>query len=160
MQSAFSAHEIKIPLGLSWGDPVEKLESLARPGGFSITQREETAGKTIITVHGLLGVALQENLFIFQKNALIEIEYRYGNKAWSAHQYQNFFDSFRRMYDLKYGAALALSPATAKKTNDVTLSLVGYRWSDPFSALELFYYSAEQPEGKAYRLVSLHYKAL
>jgi hypothetical protein len=159
VQAASYHQEIRVPLGLSWGDSLEKLEGMARPGGFSITHREETAGKTIITVHGLLGTALQENLFTFQKNALVEIEYRYGDSAWSKQQYQDFFDSFRRMYDAKYGTGTQLLHMNSKNPNETTISLTGYQWVDSSCILDLFYYTAEQSEEHIYRLISLHYKA-
>ena len=152
-------HEIKVPLGFAWGDSIERLEEMARPGGFSITHREEVAGKTIITVRGLLGAALQENLFVFQKNSLIEIEYRYGDPSWSTQQYQDFFDSFRRMYDAKYGFGTQLIRVNSKKQNELIISCAGYQWRDSSCILDLFNYSAEQSEERCYRLVSLHYKA-
>ncbi|MFZ4115385.1 MAG: hypothetical protein ACOYK6_01525 [Chthoniobacterales bacterium] len=158
VQAAPYRQEIRVPLGLSWGDSLEKLEGMARPGGFSITHREETAGKTIITVHGLLGTALQENLFVFQKNALAEIEYRYADPAWSGQQYQDFFDSFRRMYDVKYGTGTQLLHMNSKKPDEMMISLTGYQWSDSSCILNLFYYTAEQSEKHIYRLISLHYK--
>ena len=158
-QAATSHQEIKVPLGLAWGDSIEKLDEMARPGGFSITHREEISEKTIITVHGLLGTALQENLFTFQKNALVEIEYRYGSPAWKEAQYHDFFDSFRRMYDAKYGVGTQLIHINSKEQNGITLSLTGYQWSDSSCILDLFYYTAEQSEERSYRLVSLHYKA-
>ncbi|KAB2644985.1 MAG: hypothetical protein DVB29_00010 [Verrucomicrobia bacterium] len=158
VQAEPSHHEIKVPLGLVWGDSIENLEEMARPGGFSITHREEVAEKTIITVHGLLGTALRENLFVFQKNALIEIEYRYGDPSWSAQQYQDFFDSFRRMYDAKYGTSTQLISINSKRQKELTISLTGYQWVDSTCVLDLFYYSAEQSKERVYRLVSLHYK--
>lgn len=157
--SIASQYEIKIPLGLTWGDSIEKLEGMAGPGGFSITAREETVNKTIITVHGLLGTALKENLFFFQKNALTEIEYRYGNPTWKEEQYEEFFNSFRRMYDAKYGAGTQLIHMISKKQNELMISLTGYQWRNSSCVLDLYYYSAKQLEEFSYRLVSLHYKA-
>jgi len=152
-------HEIKIPLGLAWGDGVEKLEAMARPGGFSITQRQEISNKIILTVHGLLGTALQESLFFFQNNGLIEIEYRYGDSSWKGAGYQEFFDAFRRMYDTKYGSGTQLVHMSSTKQKDILISLTGYQWSDGCSILNLYYYSAAFGEENSYRLVSLHYKA-
>lgn len=151
--------EIKVPLGLVWGDSFQKLEEMARPGGFSIAREEETGSKAVIMVHGLLGVALKENLFVFQKNALVEMEYRYGDPTWNAQHYQDFFDSFRRMYDAKYGPGTQLIRMNSKESNDIATSLIGYQWSQSSCILELFYYSAEQSNEHAYRLISLHYKA-
>jgi hypothetical protein len=159
VEASAKPHEIKIPLGLAWGDGSEKLEAMARPGGFSITHREEISNKTIITVHGLLGTALQENLFFFHNTALIEIEYRYGDSLWKGEGYQEFFNAFRRMYDMKYGSGTQLIHMSSTRKKDIMIDLTGYQWRDPSCILDLYYYSATLAEEHSYRLVSLHYKA-
>lgn len=157
---SLATQEIRIPLGLCWGDSIQKIEEMAKPGGFSITQRDEKGDKTMITVHGLIGTALEENIFTFFKNQLIEIEYRYGDKNWKGQNYQDFFDSFRRMYDKKYGIGVQLiNNAKKSDLNGVSTSITGYQWSSSSCVLELFYYIAEQSDQHAYRLISLHYKA-
>lgn len=158
--TALHHQNIRIPLGLAWGDAPQNLENMAKPGGFSILHQEESGDKTILTVHGLVGTALQETLFTYKKNALVEIEYRYGNPAWKSQNYQDFFNSFRRMYDEKYGAGNPLAPSAAKKSNPpgITTSLTGYEWNQASCNLDLFLFSAEG-DGHTYYLISLHYKA-
>lgn len=159
-KTTYRHQNIRIPLGLAWGELPQNLESIAKSGGFTIVHREENGDKTTLTVHGLVGTALKETLFIYKKNALVEIEYRYGNPSWKKQNYQDFFDSFRRMYDEKYGAGNVLTPSTARKKDPfgITTSLVGYEWNQASCNLDLFYFSAEGST-QSYRLISLHYKA-
>lgn len=163
LSSLSLAHEnhrqnIRIPLGLAWGDLPQSLEMMAKPGGFTIVGQEEVGDKNILTVHGLLGTALQQTLFIYKKNVLVEIEYRYGNPAWKKENYETFFNSFRRMYDEKYGMGTLLAqPAPKKKLVEITTSLIGYEWSQSSCNLDLFFFSAESVD-HSYYLVSLHYK--
>ncbi|MBX9742786.1 MAG: hypothetical protein K2W99_04525 [Chthoniobacterales bacterium] len=165
MSSLSLAHEnhhqnIRIPLSLAWGDLPQSLEIMAKPGGFTIVNQEEVGDKTIITVHGLLGTALKETLFIYKKNSLVEIEYRYGNPGWKKENFEAFFNSFRRMYDEKYGAGSLLTQPSPKKNNppEITTSLLGYEWGQASCNLDLFLFSAEDFH-QSYRLISLHYKA-
>ena len=162
--AAISSHqyqEIKVPLGFCWGDSPQKLEEIARSGGLTIKAREEnpSLGQIVYTVHGVIGTALQQNLFTFRKDALVEIEYQYGNKIWSQKNYEDFFEAFRKMYDRKYGMGTVLIKDSAKiDPHGVITSITGYQWSQANTLLALYYYTAEQRE-KTCRLISLHYKA-
>lgn len=160
-ETSHQHQNIKVPLGFCWGDAPQKLEDLGRSGGLTITKREENPSleEIVYTVHGVIGTALQQNLFIFRKNSLIEIEYQYGNKNWDEKNYEDFFEAFRRMYDTKYGIGTQLikRPSQPDQGGLVT-SITGYQWSQASAALALYYYTAEQQE-KTYRLISLHYKA-
>ena len=159
--SPHHAQEIKVPLGCFWGDPPERLEELIHTGGLTLVSSETSpfSDKRVDTVRGVIGTALKQNLFIYQKNALVEIEYQYSNKNWSAKSYQDFFDTFRRMFDAKYGAGIQLINTTSPQPDQdgITTSIIGYQWTQASSVLELFYFTAEKKD-QSYRLVSLHYK--
>ncbi|HLB34315.1 MAG TPA: hypothetical protein VJK54_08795 [Chthoniobacterales bacterium] len=159
--SASQQQEIKVPLGFAWNDSSQTLEAMACSGGLIIVNREifPTTSKVVYCVHGVVGNALEQNLFTYRKNSLVEIEYQYGDKNWAAQNYQDFFDAFRRMYDGKYGPGTQLIKTTFKNHNrsGINSSLTGYQWSQASSVLELFYYKAEH-EDQIYQLVSLHYK--
>ncbi|MFI0348198.1 MAG: hypothetical protein ACH346_05450 [Chthoniobacterales bacterium] len=159
--SSHQHQEIKVPLGFCWGDSPQKLEDVVRSGGLTITKREENPSleEMIYVVHGVIGTALQQNLFVFRKNSLVEIEYQYGNKNWDGKNYEDFFEAFRRMYDTKYGLGTPLIKNSSKiDSSGIITSLSGYQWNQANALLALYYYSAEQQE-KTYRLISLHYKA-
>ena len=59
--------EIKVPLGFAWNDSPQKLEVTARSGGLTIVNQEvfPSSGKLVTTVHGVVGNALEKNIFTF-----------------------------------------------------------------------------------------------
>jgi hypothetical protein len=156
-----AAQQIKVPLGCSWGDDLEKLNQLIRTGGLTLLHTETVPlnQKKVVTVTGVIGTALQKNLFTFQQEQLIEIEYRYGDKKWDAKKYGEFFDNFREMFERKYGPAMLLINTTIPPASPhhISSSIIGYRWAQSPSVLDLYYYSAEQ-KNRHYYLVSVHYK--
>ncbi len=159
--SLHAVQQIKVPLGCSWGDDQAKLDELIHAGGLTMVSSEviPATQKKVVTVRGVIGAALKQNVFVFQKEELIEIEYQYGNASWDAKKYQEFFDNFRRMFENKYGPGTQLTKTTAPQTDQygVITSISGYEWEQSFCTLDLFYYTAEK-NNQHYRLVSVHYK--
>ena len=153
---------LRIPLGFSWGDPPSKLEELTRGGAIEIVGKESPNthwSKEI--VHGILGNALLENNFFFEDDALVGIEYEYGNPTWEESRYEEFFQNFRRLYDRKYGEGslmVSLKDVKDEKEKGITYSLEGYQWSQSTAILQLYYFSAKEGK-KSYSSVSLYYKA-
>ena len=149
-----------MPLGCSWGDPPERLEELIHSGGLTLVSSENpSSDKKVETVHGVVGTALKQNLFVYEKNGLVEIEYQYDEKNWSEKSSQDFFDNFRRMFDAKYGPGIQLINKLDQQSNqgEIITSIIGYQWTQASCVLELFYYTAKQKD-QTYRLISLHYK--
>ncbi len=160
----FSLHavqQLKVPLGCSWGESSEKLNDLIHAGGLTMVSSESipSTQKKLVTVRGVIGAALKQNIFVFQKEELVEIEYQYGDSKWDAKKYQEFFDNFRRMFESKYGPGTPLNKTAAAPadSNGVKTSITGYEWAQSFCVLDLFYYIAERG-GQEYRLISIHYK--
>lgn len=153
--------QLKVPLGCSWGDDPVKLDELIHAGGLMIVKSETlpSTQKKMVTVRGVIGTALKQNIFVFQKEGLVEIEYQYGDSKWDAKKYQEFFDNFRRMFESKYGSGTLLNKTSGSTTNPygIKTSISGYEWVQSFCILDLFYYTAEQ-KAQQYRLVSVHYK--
>lgn len=156
-----SAQHIKVPLGCSWGDTPEKLEELIHTGGLTLisTETVPSTQKKLITVQGVLGTALKQTIFIFQKEALLEIEYQYDNPHWDEKKYQEFFENFRRLFENKYGPGTALIKTTPsqKENGYIGTSLTGYEWTQSSCILDLFYYTATRGN-QHYHLISAHYK--
>lgn len=156
-----AVQQLKIPLGCSWGDDPAKLEELIHAGGLTLVNSETipSTQKKLITVRGVIGAALKQNIFVFQKEELIEIEYQYGDPKWDAKKYQDFFDNFRRMFENKYGPGTPLTKTAGSSTDayGVATSITGYEWAQSFCILDLFYYTAEK-KNQQYRLISVHYK--
>lgn len=156
-----AVQQIKVPLGCSWGDDPAKLEELIHTGGLTMVSSETlpSSQKKLVTIRGVIGAALKQNIFVFQKEQLVEIEYQYGNSTWDDKKYQEFFDNFRRLFESKYGPGTPLTKAGALKNSSsaVATSITGYEWAQSFCVLDLFYYTAERGDHR-YRLVSVHYK--
>lgn len=156
-----AVQQIKVPLGCSWGDDPAKLEELIHAGGLTLvgTETIPSIQKKVMTVRGVIGMALKQNIFVFQKEELVEIEYQYGNSNWDDKKYQEFFDNFRRMFENKYGPGTPLKKAASLQNNSegIATSIIGYEWAQSFCVLDLFYYTAECGDQR-YRLVSVHYK--
>ena len=159
--SLYAVEQIKVPLGCSWGDDQARLDELIHAGGLTMISSEAipTTQKKVVTVRGVIGAALKQNIFVFQKEELVEIEYQYGNANWDAKKYQEFFDNFRRMFENKYGPGTPLSKTTNAQTDlgGIITSINGYEWAQSFCILDLFYYTAERGDQR-YRLISVHYK--
>lgn len=156
-----AVQQLKVPLGCSWGDSPARLEELIRTGGLTMVNSEITSSgqKKIITVRGVLGPALKQNVFPFQQEELVEIEYQYGNATWGAKKYEDFFNNFRGVFEAKYGLGTPLTKKVGSITDPsgVTTSINGYEWAQSFCTLDLFYYTAEK-KNQEYRLISVHYK--
>lgn len=159
--SLYAVEQIKVPLGCSWGDDQARLDELIHAGGLTMVSSETIPAtqKKVVTVRGVIGAALKQNIFVFQKEELTEIEYQYGNANWDEKKYQEFFDNFRRMFENKYGLGTQLTKTTPPQTDSsgVTTSISGYEWEQSFCILDLFYYTAER-SNQHYRLISVHYK--
>lgn len=156
-----AVQQLKVPLGCSWGDDPAKLDELIHSGGLTMVSSETipSTQKKLVTVRGVIGTALKQNIFVFQKEELVEIEYQYGDSKWDAKKYQEFFDNFRRMFENKYGPGTPLTKAAGSATDPygVTTSISGYEWVQSFCILDLFYYTAQKND-QTYRLISAHYK--
>jgi len=159
--SLCAVEQIKVPLGGSWGDDPERFNELILAGDLTIVNSETIPAtqKKIVTVRGVIGAALKQNIFVFQKEGLVEIEYQYGNANWDAKKYQDFFDNFRRMFESKYGPGTQLNKTSTPQldASGVTTTIAGYEWEQSFCMLDLFYYTAEK-KNQQYRLISVHYK--
>lgn len=156
-----AVQQIKVPLGCSWGDDPAKLEELIHAGGLTLVSSETIPAtqKKLMTVRGVIGAALKQNIFVFQKEELVEIEYQYGDPKWDEKKYQEFFDNFRRLFENKYGPGTPLTKRAGSSADayGVATSISGYEWTQSFCILDLFYYTAEK-KNQQYRLVSVHYK--
>ena len=67
--SLYGVQQIKVPLGCSWGDDQARLDELIHAGGLTMVSSEAIPGtqKKLVTVHGVIGNALKQNIFVFQK---------------------------------------------------------------------------------------------
>jgi hypothetical protein len=165
-QQEGAIREIKVPYSLSWGDSEEKIHGMLNAVKANETARsEEASGKVVMAAEGL-GIGdplLKKSLFTFHAGSLVEVELQYADIAWDSDKSVDFFDRTRRRIDERYGAGTLLVNKVKEKPSDnasaaMTYTMIIYRWTQPTVALELNFYSMEAKE-RAYRIVSLHYKA-
>lgn len=159
--------EIKVPYGLSWGDSPEKIREMIRGvKGTELSSSEKLSGRLQIEAEGLgLGESLlKRSVFCFRDGSLTEVELQYGDPTWDAAQTVDFFDRTRRRIDERYGPGILMvnrireKPDGEKIPQDMSYTLIIYRWSQPAVNLELDYYGVEGG-ANSLRLVSLHYKS-
>ena len=87
---------------------------------------------------------------------LVEVELQYQSPDWDVAKYDDFMAQVRRRIEQKFGAGqlIARKQGTGRERD---AALVGYKWNEANTAIQLFYFSAETST-QSYRTVSVHYK--
>lgn len=160
------ADEIPPPFGLQWGESDERLSKLLAGAKAKIVDKHMVADREAWTVEGLLQQGLKRTVFYFKDKSLVEVELQYQSPDWDIAKYDDFMAAVRRRIEQKYGAGqlIAKTRGPAEPTGptegiDIIQTVVGYKWNQNNTAIELFYYSAENAS-QSYRTVSVHYKGL
>lgn len=150
--------EIEPPFGLKWNESAVRLEESLLGANAKITERHKAAGgREIWKVEGLPQIALQRALFHLREGLLVEIELQYWKDDWSPATYDEFMLSTRRRLEEKHGRGASIARQQDTE-HGVMKTLVGYRWQVGESAIELIYFSAQDPKN-LFRTISLHYKS-
>jgi hypothetical protein len=149
--------DIKPPFGLSWGESADRLERLLKGAKAKIVERRKlTDGREAWYVEGLIQPGLQRTLFYFRGTQLVEVELQYQKRDWDQSQYDDYMVQVRNALDRRYGAGQLLTRKT-EPAGDVLQTVVGWKWNHNNAAIEMFYYSAENPQ-QVFRTLSVHYK--
>jgi hypothetical protein len=151
-----SADEIPPPFGLQWGESDERLAKLLEGAKAKIVDKHMVADREAWTVEGLLQQGLKRTVFYFKTGALVEVELQYQSPDWDIMKYDDFMSAVRKRIEQKYGAGQLIAKTRAPE-GDVIQTIVGYKWNQDNTAIELIYYSAEN-SSQSYRTVSVHYK--
>jgi hypothetical protein len=153
---AGAVEEIKVPFNFAWGEAAQRLEDSLKRVQARVVDRKKVRNRQCLVVEGIPQRLLQRALFYFDNDALNEIELHYGDSAWDAERYGNFFDQTRRNIETKYGVGRVVA---RQKTRDgeILETLIGYQWTQDTTTLVLYYYTAENGSD-SYRLLSLHYR--
>lgn len=154
--SAEVADIIKPPFGLQWGESSKRIETLLTAAKARIVERRKVEERDAWSVEGLVQAGLKRTIFYFKNGKLVEIELQYQDASWSAGKYDEFMSDIRKRIDQKYGAN-QLIERSKTPVGEVLQTVVGYKWNKNNTAIELFYYSAENAS-QIYRTVSVHYK--
>jgi len=152
-----AAEQINPPFGLEWGESAERLEKLLKGAKADIVDRHDVDGRQAWTVEGLIQTGLKRTVFYFRDGQLVEVELQYQSPDWDVAKYDDFMAQVRRRIEQKFGAGQLIARSREPEPNNVTQTLVGYKWDENNTAIQLFYFSAETAT-QSYRTVSVHYK--
>jgi len=152
----FCVEEINPPFGLKWGESTIQLAKLLTGAKAIIVDKHEVEGREAWTVEGLVQQNLRRTVFYFKTTQLVEVELQYQSADWDTSKYDDFMAQVRRRIEQRFGNGQLIA-RSKRPEGDVTQTIVGYKWTQGQTALELIYYAAENAE-LIYRTVSLHYK--
>jgi hypothetical protein len=147
---------IEPPFGLHWGEDASTIERLLKGVKASVVEKRVIEGRDAWTVEGLIQASLKRTVFYFKEEQLVEVELQYEDNNWDAMKYNDFMSAVRRKIESKYGTGRLIARQKTRK-NDVTQTLVGYKWEQNNTAIQLIYFAAEGSTFN-YRSVSVHYK--
>jgi hypothetical protein len=152
--------EIKPPFGLGWREPSDRLQRLLQGAKATIVERRLSEDKREVwTVEGLVQTGLRRTLFYFNsRRELVEVELQYQREDWDEAKYNDFMSQVRRRIEQRYGPGQQIVRRTEPE-GAITQTIVGYEWNENNTALDLFFYSA-QDQANVFRTLSVHYKEL
>jgi hypothetical protein len=157
-QGASPPEQINPPFGLFWGERQSEINLVLERAGAKVISKEVQQAREAWTVTGLIQPALKRTVLYFGVDkTLVEVELQYEHPEWDLPAYEAFFNSARKRLESRYGIPTVLARDKAPQ-GDVMQTVVGYRWQQAGSSIELFFYSAER-NNDVYRTVSLHYRA-
>lgn len=148
--------EIRAPFGLRWGDSTQRIQAAVTGANAKVVKKEEHKGRTRWTIEGLKQENLHRAFFYFEQGGLSEVELDYRNTAWQEAQYNAYLGKLRGMIANSYGPGELLE-RSKQPVEDVTQTVVGYRWRGGDTIIDLLYFSAVRAPN-VYRSVSLHYR--
>ncbi len=152
------AEEILPPFGLRWGETAERMSRLLVGAKATIVDRRFVDGKEAWDVEGLLQQGLRRTVFYFHRGELVEVELQYQTEGWDDARYDGFMADVRKKIEAMYGVGLLVAKRTEPAPEpSVTQKLVGYKWNQNNTAIELIYFAASDPK-QAWRTLSVHYK--
>ena len=153
------AEEISPPFGLHWGQTSDKIEKLLKGAKTTIVQRRMVEGREAWDVEGFPQTGLKRTVFYFHRGELVEVELQYQKDDWDEAKYDGFMGDVRRRLEQKYGQGQLIARRKEQEPRaNVTQTLVGWKWNQNNTAIELVYFSATSPS-EVFRTLSVHYKA-
>ena len=156
--TASGVEDIKPPFGLIWGESSERLERLLKNAKAKIVEkRKDENGRDAWDVEGLTQAGLKRTVFFFKAGELCEVELQYQRENWDQPKYDEYMGQIRRSIEKRFGPGQLIARKTEPE-GDVLQTVVGYKWNKNNTAIELFYYSA-QNGSKVFRTLSVHYRA-
>jgi hypothetical protein len=156
---AVRAEEINPPFGLRWGETAQRLERLLAGAKATIVDRRLVDGKEAWDVEGLVQTGLKRTVFYFHRGELVEVELQYQQEGWDDTRYTTLLNDVRKRLEQKYGEGQLVARRTEPAPDpQITQKIVGYKWNQNNTAIELVYFAAANTT-QSYRTLSVHYKA-
>lgn len=150
------AEEIKPPFNLRWGETAERLERLLKGAKATIVNRRNIEGREAWDVEGLLQAGLKRTVFYFIGGELVEVELQYQKDGWDEAKYDGFMGDVRRRLEQRYGQGQLIA-RKKEPEGEIMQTLVGWKWNQNNTAIELVYFCAQTPS-QVFRTLSVHYK--
>jgi len=144
--------------GMHWGEPSQVIEKLLKGARANIVDKTSTDDIEAWTVEGLVQASLRRTIFHFKTGMLIEVELQYQDPTWDDAKYNDFMGQIRQRIAGRYGEGQLIARSKTPAEGNVVQTVVGYKWSLTNTAIQLFYFSAENST-QIYRTISIHYKA-
>jgi hypothetical protein len=152
------AEDINPPFGLHWGESSERLERLLSGAKATIVDRHLIDGLEAWDVEGLLQTGLKRTVFYFHRGELVEVELQYMQDGWDDNRYTTLMNDVKKRLEQKYGEGQLVARRTDRPPEtDITEKLIGYKWNQNNTAIELVYFAAANTT-QSYRTLSVHYK--
>jgi len=151
-----AAEEIKVPFNFRWGDSAKLVEDTIVRTQAKVVERRKSGARDVLVVEGHPDPRLKRSLFYFANDALDEIELQYADASWDTSRLNGVFEQTRRNLDNKYGISRNVVRQRGDEA-DVFQTVIGYQWTQAYTSLRLFLYSAEQG-AQSYRVLSYHYR--
>src|SRR5687768_14898119 len=162
-QSTELETEIKPPFGLIWGEPADRLERLLKGAKATVVERRQLDdGRERWDVDGLIQTGLKRTVFYFKSGQLVEVELQYQRDDWDQAKYDDYMGQVRRAIERRYGQGQLIARKTDQAPDaTVKQTVVGYKWNRNNTAIELFYFQAQDTENASnvFRTLSVHYKS-
>jgi hypothetical protein len=152
------AEDINPPFGLRWGETPDRMERLLQGAKAMIVERRNVDGRDAWDVEGLIQTGLKRTVFYFYRGELVEVELQYQKEEWTDSQYDTFMGDVRKRLEQKYGEGQLVARRTEQApSTDITQKIVGYKWNQNNTSIELVYFAATSG-AQAFRTLSVHYK--
>jgi hypothetical protein len=158
---AQSTEEIKPPFSLTWGETSARLERLLEGAKAKIVERRQVeGGREAWDVDGITQPGLKRTIFFFRGGELVEVELQYQKAEWDQAKYDEYMGQMRRSIEARYGQGQLIARKT-EPIGEVMQTVVGYKWNQNNTSLELYFYSAQNSKDQAqvFRTLSVHYSS-
>ena len=157
-QAAFAAAEIQPPWKLNWGEAPKRIEHLLSGSGARVVSRHPANdGSEAWEVDGIAQDGLKRTVFYFRQAALVGVELQFRVEGWTQDKYDKYMNTWRQSLEHQYGQGQLIARKT-EPLGDVTQTVVGYKWNQNNTMLELVFFSASTASD-VFRTLSVHYKS-